>query len=108
MSKIAREKMWESRIEQFKQSGQKLTKWCSINKIRVDTFSYWLAKEKNDAAPKGVDTSQWVSLKIIDNTPELPSESRLTIKIGKAVIDINRGFNPEILLDVVKVLNEVC
>ena len=35
---------WKTRIEEQRQSGQTIEKWCSQNKLSPHTFHYW--KEK--------------------------------------------------------------
>ena len=99
-------KTWEEKINQFKQSGQNQTVWCKEKGINLRTFNKWYNKFKNQApanqAAQGVQN--WIPLEIVEKTSNLP----LNIKVGKVVIEVNEGFNPKLLSDVVKVLGATC
>ena len=93
---------WERRIADYKASGQSQVKWCESNDVSVHQFRYWMKRMKEQHT-KNADNS-WVPVIIEDPKPSL-CES-LLIKVGSVSIEVNSGFNPILLADVLKVLKE--
>jgi hypothetical protein len=97
---------WKTRVDEFKASGLSQTAWCKTKNINLRTFSYWITKFKNNTQQK-VKQPNWIALK--SNEIEKKTESSpLTVKIGKAVLEIDTEFDPKLLSDVLKVLNALC
>mgnify|MGYP003292904342 CR=1 FL=1 len=46
MSKEEKRVLWETRIQQFRSSGQTCKVWCQEQQISVATMNYWLRKQK--------------------------------------------------------------
>ncbi len=97
---------WIARVAEFKASGLSQIAWCKTKNINNRTFSHWVTEFKNNTQQK-VKQSNWISLKANDfekKTKNLP----LTVKIGKAVLDIDSEFDPKHLSEVLKVLYALC
>lgn len=94
---------WKERIEEQKQSGKSQSAWCRENNINIKTFGYWNRKLKNQKSNDKRSEISWVPVNI-----ETPKISKLNIRIGTAVIEIEKGFDESLLSDVVKVLGEIC
>ncbi|MFZ5946097.1 MAG: IS66 family insertion sequence element accessory protein TnpA [Bacillota bacterium] len=95
-------KEWETRVAEFKASGQSTMEWCASNNIKINQLRYWLRKLKSTDASSVPSANQWLSVEI----SEVPSGNgnTLTVKVGKAIIEIKSGFDPVLLADVVKTL----
>jgi hypothetical protein len=93
-------KRWETRIAEFKASGQSATVWCANNNLKIHQLRYWLRKFK--AAEKTTfSSSQWLSVEV----GEAPSDSdTLAIKVGKVTIEVRPGFDPQLLAKVVRTI----
>lgn len=97
-------KTWETRIAQFKASGQSATVWCANNNIKINQLRYWLRKFKSSKKTTA-STSQWLSVEV----GEVPSNSNntLAIKVGKVIIEVKSGFDPVLLTEVVRTIMTV-
>jgi hypothetical protein len=96
---------WEQRIANFLSSGQSASKWCAANEISIHQFWYWKRRLKAiDDTVK--DPSKWLSLEMDDSIEE--SKSKIVVKMGQASIEVGHGFDPKLLVDVVKALQSIC
>ncbi len=46
MTKAERQKEWESRIAEYRASGQSVKEWCTANDIKPERLWYWLRKHR--------------------------------------------------------------
>lgn len=102
MTRDERRAMWHARIEAFKASGESsVTTWCATNNISVQSMYTWLKKDwqKTDTAPTA---QQWLSFDTIASKASMPTQ--LTLAIGVISIQIEEGFNPTLLGEVLQVL----
>lgn len=97
---------WIARVDEFNASGLSQTAWCKEKNINLRTFSHWITKFKNNTQPK-VKKSNWITLKS-NELEKKTKNSKITVKIGKAVLDIDSEFDPKHLSDILKVLNALC
>jgi hypothetical protein len=99
MTKLELRNLWEARVAKYKASGQSAKVWCTENDVNISQLYYWLKKEHvSDEQP------MWVPVAI-----EEPSrESTLCVRVGRASVELRPGFDPELLLKVVKTLSAVC
>ncbi|MDD4679620.1 MAG: helix-turn-helix domain-containing protein [Clostridia bacterium] len=98
MTKAERQKLWQSRITQYKAGGQNVTAWCAEHDVNPQQLWYWLRKEKTQAAKE--NTASWISVDFGDT--EL--KSTLLVRVGQIVVEVNPGFDPKLLLDVANIL----
>jgi hypothetical protein len=97
---------WILKIAEFKKSGKSQSAWCRDNSINLRTFNYWITKSKK-ASPQITNKSNWITITPAEaNT--IQKESTLTVKIGKAVLELNSDFDQSLFMNVVKVLNSLC
>ncbi|AGL02524.1 IS66 family insertion sequence element accessory protein TnpA [Desulfoscipio gibsoniae] len=103
MAKSELRQEWETRIADFRASGQSGAAWCAAHNIRPNQLWYWLKKIKSAENPS-ITQTQWVSVEINESDP---TGNGLLIKVGPAVIEVQPGFNPALLKEVVQTL-KVC
>lgn len=106
MSKQETRNEWVAIIAKFEASGQSQAAWCREKKLNNRTFNYWFRKFKN-TNPKTSVSSNWIKINT-DEIEENPKKSSLTVKIGKAAIEMNSDFDPTLLFNIVKVLSALC
>ena len=102
MTRDERRSMWQSRIEAFKASGESsVTAWCATNDISVPSMYTWLKKDwhKTDTAST---VPQWVSFDTLAANAGISTQ--LTLAIGVVSIQIEEGFNPKLLGELLQVL----
>lgn len=106
-NKEQRRQEWAARIKDYKASGQTMAVWCSSNGGSIQQLKYWLRKFKNASSAKPVSASvRWTSIST-NEVPSLPSSS-LILHLGPTRIELEPGFNPDLLLSVVKTLQPLC
>jgi|LSQX01.1.fsa_nt_gb hypothetical protein len=98
MTRLERQKLWETRIAEFKASGQSAATWARENNIKPNQLYYWLKKEKRIAEKE--NTITWLPI----DFHKTGSSSSLPVRIGPAVIEVKPGFAPQHLLDIVNTL----
>lgn len=99
MTKDALRKVtWEHRMTAYKSSGQSARRWCAENGVNVTQLYYWLKKESTPAE------QAWLPVEI----KEPATESAIKIRVGEVMVEVKSGFDPDLLLKVVKVLGALC
>ena len=111
MEKNQKRIKWRNIVNEFKKSGKSVPKWCESNGIKVHNLRYWLKKFNDETlitkSECQKETTEWVTV----NTAEMNSKinkSPLKITIGKASIEVNNEFDPNLLKDVIKALSGLC
>jgi hypothetical protein len=108
---VAREnvqKKWEKRIAAFRSSGEKAVTWCKANQVDRRGLYTWMKRLGGpSAAAVAAKPTTFVKAKITPG-PEPMTSACIRIRIGAAVIEVEAGFNPELLRDVVRALEIVC
>jgi len=102
MTRDERQAMWQSRIEAFKASGESsVPAWCAANDISIPSMYNWLKKDwqKTDTAPTA---PQWLTFDTLNSNVAMSTQ--LTLVIGVVSIQIEEGFNPTLLGEVLQVL----
>lgn len=107
LKKISPEE-WQKKIELQKKSGKNQAEWCRENKISVKSFGYWSRKLRNQSDENQSSESKSVEINWIPVNIETPKNPKLNIKIGSAVIEIEKGFDGDLLSEVVKALAAIC
>ena len=97
MSNKQKQELWNGRIEDFRASGLSQKAWCDQEGLPVGQLGYWLGKL--DAATDATSNSRWVNLETI-----APSGTGISLRIGSIVLEVERGFDQEVLADVVRSL----
>jgi len=101
MTKLERRNLWASRVTEFKSSGQSVPAWCAANELRPNQLRYWLSKHEAKRANTRLP-APWLPLDLSDLEPSIPT---LTIRVGRVFVEVKPGFDPALLLDVVRTLS---
>ncbi|MCH4826778.1 IS66 family insertion sequence element accessory protein TnpA [Planococcus halocryophilus] len=101
MKRKEKEIYWTGQISEYRQSGEPLVQWCEKNDIKIHTMKYWLRKQ-SPVSKKSQETA-WVSCLV----EEPLSETTLTLKIKNVEIEVMSGFQDELLLKVLRTLNQL-
>ncbi|THF81690.1 IS66 family insertion sequence element accessory protein TnpA [Cohnella fermenti] len=100
-------KKWEERVAAFRSSGEKATRWCKANQVDRRGLYTWMKRLSGSASPTRA-TSSTTFIKAIVTPEPKRHPSSLRIRIGAAIIEVEAGFNPALLRDVVQALETVC
>jgi hypothetical protein len=96
-TKDERAALWSSRIAEQRASGLSQPAFCRERNISFSTFCSWRSRLNKKSA---VDAG-WINISAAD---VLAIHKSITVRVGRAVIDLSPGFDPELLRDVVAAL----
>ena len=95
---------WEKLVEEFKKSGKSQAQWCREKNLKVKAFNYHYRRLKGSTQNTPPDKQiNWMPVKF-----EPVFSSKLNIKIGRAVIEIENGYDERLLQSLVKSLEAIC
>lgn len=100
MKRKEKELYWTDQINDYRESGETLVQWCEKKDIKIHTMKYWLRKQ-SPVSKKSQETA-WVSCLV-----EEPSSDTITLKIKNVEIEVMSGFQDELLLKVLRTLNQL-
>lgn len=109
MSKNELQIEWEERLKGFESSKQNLTSWCREKGLSVHQAKYWRRKLQS-SDQLGRQSTQWLAVELngSEKTDVHHRSTALSIKVGLAMIEIQPGYNDELLKDVVRTLSTLC
>lgn len=96
MSRVEQQSFWSNMVAIFRASGQSVSAWCIEQDVKPHQLRYWLRKEQASINTK----TSWLPLDL----NEAALQTSLSIKVGRVTIEVRPGFDPKLLLDVVKTL----
>ena len=106
MTRVELQREWEARVADFRASGQSTTEWCAAHDLKPGRLQYWLRKLNPIDTPITM-SSQWMSVEIGDMEPSVQG-SRICVRVGHAVVEVQPDFDPALLKDVVRTLVAIC
>jgi hypothetical protein len=107
-SKEVRRQTWIARLTAYKQSGQTMKVWCNAQGVTLDQLKYWLRKLKSeDGGSESPPAASFVPL-VLSESSHAPTSASLRLHVGDVHIDVNVGFDPRLLRDVVAALRTPC
>jgi len=99
-----KQRLWSDRITAWKDSGLSQQKYCDQEQLTYTTFVYWrsrLKKTVDDGSASGK-----VNFVPVMFRPE--SDAKLTLQInGQHGVDIRAGFDPALLGQVIRVVQQI-
>ena len=110
------ETKWAERIEQWKESGQKAAEFASGQPYKASTLVWWSTELRRraegrvrQAKPRGVRNKIPLARVVPVRRPRSTStvhegRSRIVVEVSGARISLERGFDAELLGEVVRVL----
>jgi transposase-like protein len=107
MTKEELRNKWETRISDFKSSGQTQSKWCAAHDLNIHQLRYWLKKFSSDESTNSRSSrdSKWLPIDVDDQVGET---TNLLVKVGEVTIEVKPGYDPILFLDVVRKLKSLC
>ena len=91
---------WEERLAAYHASGQSARAWCESNGVKLHQLRYRLERERTSGAGKPA-VPVWLKAAVA-------VDSVLRVRIGNAVIEVGRGFDPDLLAAVARSLVGAC
>ncbi len=100
MKRKEKELYWMDQISDYRQSGKSLIQWCEKKEVKIHTMKYWLRKQ----SPVSIESQEtdWIPCVV-----EEPSSTSITLKVKNVEIEVLSGFQDELLLRVLRTLEEL-
>jgi len=109
MTHIEREREWKDRIVNYQASGLSMKAWSKRNGVSRGTLSNWVKKlSTQDQSPINKPTNFVLAKPAAVTIETINPEAEITIRIGKAIINIKDGFNCDTLTSVLIAVNAIC
>jgi hypothetical protein len=109
--KEQRHREWEVRVSDFQSSGLKMTHWCSANQVNLEQMKYWARKFKKVSVVAPIapiaPSKSFIPLTTIEPTPHT-AHSSLVVRVGFASIELQPGFDPQLLRETVEAIGRSC
>ena len=99
---------WKGHIAGLSKSGLSRRAYCQQNDLSISTFDYWRMKLKTPATAlheRSQSHDRWVTLQVAD---ESTPDSGIRLRIGRVTIEVDPGFNRELLAEVIKIAGSAC
>ena len=98
-------RFWEQQIQQWKDSGLSQSEFCRLHNLKAHQLTYWKKRFHRTDAPVSLIELQWGSTL---QSPPGPNGSHLRLILNEHYrIDIERGFDPLTLQQVVLALRQI-
>lgn len=105
---------WAGAMQERKESGLSIRRWCGENGISEKTYYYWqrklrenvcerLEQETGTSLVAAAPTFAQVSMK-----EETAAASRISIRFGEAEVEIEGNASPEVVERILRVLRGTC
>lgn len=105
MTHEERRKVWRDRVAEFHASGESVAAWCRTQDLKEHQLRYWLRRV--DAQSQSEPMTSWLALAVQGGSPPV-SDTGVWVHAGGAAIEVRRGFDPDLLVDVVRALTAPC
>ena len=98
-------RFWEQQIQQWKDSGLSQIEFCRLHNLKAHQLTYWKKRFDRTQAPVSLVELQWGST--LQSSPGLKAATLRLILNEHYRIDIERGFDPLTLQQVVLALRQL-
>lgn len=96
--------VWRKRITDYRASGQSGAAWCAAHQIKEHQFWYWT---RQFPQAKRTSSPRFLPISVGESHPT-PAHTSLLIRVGAAAIEVQPGYDPQFLRQLVQTLAEPC
>lgn len=96
--------IWDQRFSEFEASGQTVLAWCEQNQIKPHQFFYWRRRTRDVKVDQPNQPIKWLSMDYDFKAAAPVSEKTITVQIDSVSILVNKGFDPDLFLEIISVL----
>lgn len=97
----AKQDLWRQRVADFLATGDSRRAWCEKHQLPLHQLGYWLRKFHGDGA--GPSRQKWIALERIR-----PIRAGVSLRVGSLNLDVEPGFDEQVLEGVIRALMVVC
>ena len=110
MNKNQRRAEWSARIADYRSNGMTMSTWCNAHHCSIDQLKYrfYKANRKQSVAsitvsPRTPAPAEFVPLAVSESVLP-PTSAHLVVVVGSVRIELQPGFDPQLLRDAVQAL----
>ena len=96
--------VWVQRLAKMKSSGMSGMAWCAQEGISYHQFRYWRDRIGCPAKVAAQTMPTWLELSPASELPIPSASDNLVVRIGEATVELRRGFDPELLREIMRAL----
>ena len=101
-------KFWRQHVQAFTDSRKTRVAYCRENRIKTHRLDYWRRKQKESTAEENqVSRKDWIPLQIHEDQA-IGKGTGIRLHIGRLTIEVEPGFNPELLTEVIRIVGTAC
>lgn len=97
---------WQRLIEECRASDMTAKAWCIKKGILYKNYVRWASKLNREGKPK--NKQQWAALEIPKVPLGSPNVTEIRMECGRWKIVVGNGFDFNLLVEVMKAVNEIC
>jgi hypothetical protein len=97
-------RVWRARIGDYRSSGLTMMQWCEKSGYTIGQLKYWITKCNKLA--RNAQVSGWARVEVVDS--DRACTAGIMVRIGVARIELEPGFNRDVLADVMRVAASIC
>jgi hypothetical protein len=98
----------KGQVSKLAKSGLSRRAFCKQNSLNVHSLDYWSTKLKRSQAAsrqRPRTEKRWVTLQVADQPA---SGTGIRLRIGRLTIELDPGFNRNLLTEVIKIAASAC
>lgn len=95
--------VWMQHLAKMKRSGLSGMAWCAQEGISYHKYRYWRDRI-GTPGKSGASTTTWLELDPSSIVSIPASSDGLAVRIGEATVELRRGFDAELLREIVRAL----
>ena len=95
---------WMKRLAEMKSSGMSGMAWCAQEGISYHKYRYWRDRIVSPGKIAAQATPTWLELSLASELPIPSASDGLVVHIGEVVVELRRGFDSELLREIVRAL----
>lgn len=107
VTKLELRQQWQDQVNTFRASGLSATKWCAEHNLKLHQLRYWLRQfpmRSSESTHLKSSTQRWLSVQTDSATSILNDAGALRVHVGVAVIEVQSGYDPVLLTQLVQTL----
>ena len=97
--------IWGQRLVELNGSGLSGRAWCARQGISYHKYRYWKDRIESSEREGDIQPVQWLALDSTSYGSGSGMDVGITVRIGAAVVDVRKGFDPELLRGIVQALS---
>jgi hypothetical protein len=98
---------WSQLAQAFEGSGMSRQRYCELKQIRIHQLDYWRKKLRSQNRLPQPSPAHWIPLELRDE-PASERISGISLRIGRLTIEVKRGFDQQLLAEVIRVVDPSC